>query len=318
MDFRQLRYFVAVAETLSFSRAAERLHISQPPLSQQIKLLEEDLGVILFERTRRVVRLTQAGALFYQSAKEILQRYADARELCVLSRDGRAGKLRLAFTASVPMFEAFPRLLHDFRQTYPHIDIDLRHMSTGEQLQALQANEIDIGFLRPSFSFQASAALEIAELWRDRLMVVVASAHPLAQTDTRPTVRDLANEDFILFPQAQGCGLFEHITSMTTQEGFSPRIVQEARENSTTLALVAANLGISIVPSIYEATSPPGVVFKRLEGSATESRIVMASLHEQGNASVPLFVKHARDPRFTGVSAESASASTDTTAMAMS
>lgn len=298
MNFRQLRYFVAVAETLSFSRAAERLHISQPPLSQQIKLLEEDMGVILFERTRRVVRLTQAGALFYQSAKEILQRYAEARELCVLSRDGRAGKLRLAFTASVPMFEAFPRLLHAFRQAYPHIDIDLRHMSTGEQLQALQANEIDIGFLRPSASFQASATLDIAELWRDRLMLVVADTHALARPDARPTLRDLASEDFILFPQAQGCGLFEHITSLANQAGFAPRIVQEARENSTTLALVAANLGISIVPSIYEATRPPGAVFKRLEDANTESRIVMASLHEPANASVPLFVQHARDPKF--------------------
>lgn len=293
MDFRQLRYFVAVAENLSFSRAAEQLHISQPPLSQQIKLLEEDLGVVLFERTRRVVRLTQAGDLFYQQATDILRRYAEARELCTLSRDGHAGKLRLAFTASVPMFEAFPRLLHAFRQRYPRIDIDLRHLSTGEQLQALQANEIDVGFLRPSSSFRAPASIDVVELWRDELVLAVAATHPLAHADARPTLRELAHEDFILFPQALGCGLFEHITNLTAQAGFAPRIVQEARENSTTLALVAAHLGISIVPSIYEGTKPPGVEFRHLENADTESRIVMATSHDQGNASVPLFVQHA-------------------------
>lgn len=297
MDFRQLRYFVAVAETLSFSRAAEQLHMSQPPLSQQIKLLEEDLGVILFERTRRMVKLTQAGDLFYRQATDILQRYAEARELCALSRDGRAGKLRLAFTASVPMFEAFPQLLHAFRQSYPRIDIDLRHLSTGEQLQALQANEIDIGFLRPSSSFRSPTSMDVMELWRDELVLAVAAAHPQGRPDARPTLRDLAHEDFILFPQALGCGLFEHITTLTTQAGFAPRIVQEARENSTTLALVAAHLGISIVPSIYAGTKPPGVVFKHLEEADTQSRIIMATTHDQGNASVPLFVRHAHQFR---------------------
>lgn len=293
MDFRRLRYFVAVAETLSFSRAAEQLHISQPPLSQQIKLLEEDLGVLLFERTRRVVRLTEAGNLFYRQAIDILQRYAEAREVCALSRDGRAGKLRLAFTASVPMFEAFPRLLHAFRQSYPRIDIDLRHLSTGEQLQALQANEIDIGFLRPSSSFRSPSSMEVMELWRDELVLAVASDHQLARPDARPTLLDLADEDFILFPQALGCGLFEHITTLTTQAGFAPRIVQEARENSTTLALVAAGLGISIVPSIYAGTKPPGVVFIPLEDANTQSRIIMATTHGQANASIRLFTQHA-------------------------
>jgi len=108
----------------------------------------------------------------------------------------------------------------------------------------------------------------------------------------------LANEDFILFPQALGCGLFEHITTLTAQAGFAPRIVQEVRENSTTLALVAANLGISIVPSIYAGTRPPGVVFKRIAGAQTESQIIMAAAHNHANASVPIFVQHAGDASF--------------------
>jgi len=298
MDFRQLRYFTTVAETLNFSRAAERLHISQPPLSQQIKLLEEDLGVTLFERTRRVVKLTHAGELFYRQAQEILLRYAEARELCTWALDGRAGKLRIAFTASVPMFEAFPRLLQTFRQAYPRIDIDLHHMSTGEQLQALNAGEIDIGFLRPSSVFHPPMTIDVVNLWQDELVLAVATDHPLAQADSCPELRELSDEDFILFPQALGCGLFEHITTLTAQAGFSPRIVQEVRENSTTLALVAANLGISIVPSIYAGTRPPGVIFKRITGAQTESRILMASACSHANASVPIFIEHAGSGSF--------------------
>lgn len=294
MDFKQLNYFVAVAEELSFSRAAEKLHMSQPPLSQQIKLLEESLGVQLFERTRRVVKLTHAGTLFYDSAQEILRQYAAARELCAQTRDGQAGRLRIAFTASVPMFPAFSSMLQDFRSLYPRIEMDLRHMSTGEQLQAINADEIDIGFLRPSLSFQAPGFIDTHDLWHDELVLAVAQGHPQARKDVQTRLADLAHEDFILFPQALGCGLFEHITTLTAQAGFAPRIVQEARENSTTLALVAAGLGISILPSIYDYTKPPGVMLKKIHGAQTRSRIVMASSRAHRNASLPLFLSHAR------------------------
>lgn len=295
MDFRQLRYFVAVAQELSFSRAAEVLHMSQPPLSQQIKLLEEDLGVMLFERTRRVVKLTHAGTLLYECAQGILDQYAAVRELCALTKDGEAGKLRVAFTASVPMFEQFPRLLQDFRRRYPRIEMDLRHMSTGEQLQALNANELDLGFLRPSSSFEAPPTLITQDIWHDELMLAVGQDHRYACADKATSLHDLADEDFILFPQALGCGLFEHISTLTAHAGFAPRIVQEVRENSTTLALVAAGLGISIVPSIYLHTKPPGVVFKSIYGASTQSRIVMACSRENPNISLELFLKHARN-----------------------
>lgn len=295
MDFRQLNYFVAVAEALSFSRAAERLHVSQPPVSQQIRLLEDDLGVQLFERTRRVVRLTHAGRLFYEQAVGILAQYAAARELCAGSADGSAGRLRVAFTASVPMFEDFPRVLQDFRRRWPRVDMDLRHLSTGEQLQALASGDIDVGFLRPSSAFKAPPSFEIRELWQDELVLAVAKDHPQAGARVKSRLRDLAGEEFILFPQAVGCGLFEHISTLAAQAGFAPRIVQEVRENSTTLALVAAGLGISIVPSIYAGTKPPGVVFKPIVDVQTRSRIVMASVRGHRNAALPRFLQHVDD-----------------------
>ncbi|NYT38982.1 LysR family transcriptional regulator [Allopusillimonas soli] len=299
MDFRQLNYFVAVAQELSFSGAAKKLHISQPPLSQQIKLLEEDLGVQLFERTRRVVKLTHAGALFLERATEILAQYAHARALCAWTKDGQAGMLRIAFTASVPMFDAFPHILQGFRGRYPRIELALRHLSTGEQLQALSSGDIDVGFLRPSSSFKAPPTLETTDLWRDELVLAVAQHHPLASATRRIRLEQLAREDFILFPQASGCGLFEHITTLTAQAGFTPTIVQEVQENSTTLALVAAGLGVSIVPSIYSQTKPPGVVFKRLQGDATSSRIVMAAstAHRLVNMSLPHFLRHVQAAR---------------------
>jgi DNA-binding transcriptional LysR family regulator len=293
MDFRQLNYFVAVAQELSFSRAARRLHISQPPLSNQIKLLEEDLGVLLFERTRRVVRLTHAGALFYDKALDILGRYAVARELCAWTTDGRAGKLRIAFTASVPMFDAFPRMLQSFRQQFPRVEIDVRHLSTGEQLRALSQNEIDIGFLRPSSTFQPSASVSARDLWHDELVLALPHTHKEAQNESATPLAALAKDGFILFPQALGCGLFEHITTLAAQAGFSPRIVQEARENSTTLALVAAGFGVSVVPSVYGRSHFPGVVFKRMSDEATASRIVFATPADGHNPSLALFTKHA-------------------------
>src|SRR5690606_20890164 len=183
MDFRQLNYFVAVAQTLSFSKAAQRLHTSQPPLSQQIKLLEQDLNVQLFDRTRRSVALTHAGRLFYREALAILERYAGAKELCAWTLDGKVGKLRLAFTASVPLFEDFPRLIQGFTNLYPGIEIDLRHMSTGEQIIALNDNEIDIGFLRPALNFQPPRSIQTMDLWQDELVLVTAQQQHVPVND---------------------------------------------------------------------------------------------------------------------------------------
>src|SRR5690606_24462868 len=158
---------------------------------------------------------------------------------------------------------------------------------------------IDIGFLRPSSVFHPPMTIDVVNLWQDELVLAVATDHPLAQADSCPELRELSDEDFILFPQALGCGLFEHITTLTAQAGFTPRIVQEVRENSTTLALVAANLGISIVPSIYTGTRPPGVTFKHITNAQTASQIIMASSHNNTNASIPIFARHASHASFT-------------------
>lgn len=308
MDFRRLNYFIAVAQELNFSRAAERLHISQPPLSQQIQALEAELGVLLFKRSRRAVALTQAGRVFYAHACRIAEHYALARREAQMAHSGVAGRIRLGFTASVPLFPAFPRLLQGFRQAYPHVEVVLRHLTTGEQLEALLQGEIDVGLLRPSPHLQTPELLHSWDLWHDELVVAVATSHPLAGQDMAPmALQALAGEAFVLQPQTLGCGLWERIALLASRAGFTPQIAQESSETATTLALVAANLGVSIVPSTYRSIRPSGVHFRPLsdpEGQTCIRAAVRASESDacvqtfvallQGEASVPRAGPHAQ------------------------
>ena len=137
MDLRRLTCFLAVAEELNFSRAAQRLHMSQPPLSQQIRLLEQEMGAQLFERSRRAVALTPAGLLLQDKARQIVELHQQAGELVRMAAHGLAGRLRIAFTASVPLFDEFSTMLRDFRSRHPQVELDLQHMTTGEQIAAL-------------------------------------------------------------------------------------------------------------------------------------------------------------------------------------
>ena len=293
MDLRRLNYFIAVAEELNFSRAAERLHISQPPLSQQIQALEADLGVLLLQRSRRSVALTQAGQVFYAHACRIVQDYATARRQAAMAHAGTAGRVRLAFTASVPLFTGFSQLLQQFRRDSPDVEVVLRHLSTGEQLEALLHGRIDVGFLRPSPSLRCPDALRWVELWRDELVVALAASHPLAGVGMeRIALASFADTPFVLQPPALGCGLSEHIHQLASRAGFSPRIAQESSETSTTLALVAANLGVSIVPSIYHRILPDGVGLRYLAGGDSASCIRMAMRAQEPDACVQSFVRY--------------------------
>jgi DNA-binding transcriptional LysR family regulator len=231
MDFRQLRYFVAVAEELSFSAAARRLHISQPPLSLQIRAIEEELGAQLFKRDSRKVELTNAGELLLDGARKALAQLDRASEIVRQAVRGEAGELRVAFTASVPMFDAFQTIQRKFRESHPAVIAD-------------------VGFLRPSPFFYPPGGISVKELWNDRLVAVLPVSHPLAVMNTPVPMEALAREDFILFPRGLGCGLFEHVSTLASRAGFGPRIRQEAREGTTILGLIAAGMGVSILPEI--------------------------------------------------------------------
>jgi DNA-binding transcriptional LysR family regulator len=276
MELRQLRYFVAVAEELNFSRAARRLHMSQPPLSLQIKAIEEELDTVLLARTRRRVELTEPGRLFLDRARSILSTVDGSGDAVRRAARGEAGEIRVAFTGSVPMFEAFPRFLQAFRERFPAVRVELGHMSTGAQLQAIVDRKIDVGFLRPSLLFTPSSDIAVSPVWEDELQVVLAEGHPLARGRSPVRLADLAEQPFIMFPRGIGCGLFDHVMALCNRAGFVPRVVQEAREGTTILALVAAGTGISILPDTYRKASIPHLVYRRLPLPDARSRLLMA------------------------------------------
>lgn len=277
MDFRQLRYFVAVAEELSFSAAAKRLHISQPPLSMQIKSIEEELGAPLLKRTNRRVELTQAGSLLLAEARRALAQLDHAGDVVRQAVRGDLGTIRIGFTASVPMYDAFHELLSRYQSRFPGIRTDLVHLSTAEQLRGLVDKTLDVGFLRPSMLFSPPGGIAVLEMWKDRLVAVLPANHPLARGSECPvSVSELADQPFILFPRGLGCGLFEHVSALASQAGFAPHLQHEVREGTTILGLVAAGMGVSILPEIYARTGIPGVTYRQLDTPDAASRLLLA------------------------------------------
>ncbi len=257
MELRHLRYFVAVAEELNFTRAAARLHIGQPPLSQQIQALEAELGLLLFERTRRHVALTEAGRLFLERAYRILgsteQAVVDARR----AARGEVGRLRIGFTASLPFTSLLPNLVRRHRRLRPDVTLTLREMFTSDQYTALENDELDIGFVRYT-GLPPPPGIDLHEIHHDPLRLVIHTSHPLAG---RPTlsIADLRDEGFICYPQGVGTGLAALLQQLCLAAGFAPRIVQEAREATTQIGLVAAGLGVALLPAPLECVRIEGV-----------------------------------------------------------
>jgi DNA-binding transcriptional LysR family regulator len=275
MDYRQLRYFIAVAEELSFSRAAKRLHVSQPPLSTQIKAMEQELGTQLLARTRRAVALTQAGQLLLEHARRAVGELDLASETVRRAARGEAGMVRVGFTCSVPMLDIFAELFRSFRGSYPKVKIELRHMSTAKQLQALADAELDVAIMRPPLDFVPGANLQAHNIWRDRMMVFLPTDHPLAGVSGKLKMADLAEHAFVAIA-AVGCGVGDQTATLCRRAGFAPRIAQEAHELRTVLSLVAAGIGLAILPSCYQQAGVMNVVAKALDTPDAESRMLVA------------------------------------------
>ena len=276
MDYRQFRYFIAVAEELSFTRAARRLNISQPPLSVQIKALEDEVGTSLFERNRRKVNLTPAGELLLENAKKAIGHLEHTTNMVRRAGLGQAGVIRLAFTGSVPMREAFAQLLRTFRKSYPDVRFELQHMATGRQFEALAQDLIDVGILRPPASLARDRSVTQIPIWRERLMLFVPVDHPLAASRVPVKMADLIDQAFVGVASTLGCGMQDHLITLCSGAGFVPRLEQEARELSTVLGLVAAGIGIAVLPECYLGMTGSSVVGLRIASDEAESRLVLA------------------------------------------
>ncbi len=268
MELRSLHYFIAVAETLNFSRAAERLHMAQPPLSQQIQRLEKEIGVQLFVRTKRSVRLTAAGQVFLQEAYQALAQVERAVHTAQRADDGEIGKLVIGFVGS-SAYGVLPAMIQAFRERFPHVELILRELTTVEQVEALHNEQIQIGFLRPPV---LDATLQHLTVQQEPFLVALPTKHSLATTSPVP-LPALANEPFILIPSKLAPGLSHQMMEMCLQAGFQPRMVQEATQFHVIVSLVAAGLGIALVPACIHIFQRPDVVYLPLQGITMQAEI---------------------------------------------
>lgn len=285
MELRHLRYFIAVAEELHFGRAAEKLHMAQPPLSQQIRQLEAELGFPLFYRTKRSVRLTEAGQTFLKEAYRLLQQLDQAVQVGRLTHRGELGQLVLGFVSSAA-YNVLPQLLQRFRAAVPAVKLTLRELTTDQQIQRLREGRIDLGLLRPPIE---DPDLAQRLLLQEPFVLAVPEAHPLAQEPEIPLAK-IANEPFILFPRPLAPGLYDQIISLCQQAQFSPNVAQEAVQMQTIVSLVAAEMGIALVPASLQNLQRTGVEYRTLQEPTPKAAIALVWRRQDPSPTVQRFL----------------------------
>lgn len=286
---------MAVAEELSFTRAAQRLHIGQPPLSQQIQALEAEIGAVLLDRSRRSVRLTEAGRIFLEDAQRILALSAGAADTARRVERGEVGQLKIGFTKSTAFAPIFPQIINTYRKRYPNVNLVLREMSTMRQIPALADYSLDLGFIRP-LEADTPPDLVMTTLQRHALAIVVPSNHRLARV-ARVPIEALRSEEFIMFPRDEGTTLALLVYRLCADAGFAPNVVMEAREAATIVGLVAAGCGISILPDLFSGLGINGARFRPIETSTAALRLVLAHRAHEASAIANAFVEIAKHMR---------------------
>ena len=271
IEIRHLRYFIAVAEELHFGRAAQRLHIAQPPLSQQIRRLEEMLGHALFARTSRDVQLTAAGEELLERARHTLAKVrADVAAAQRIGR-GEAGALTVGFIGS-GMLTALPKMLGRYRKQYPEVDLQLREFYTTRLVESLLEGTVDIGFLRDAGEVDG---LHVEAVFSEPFVVLLPRKHPLAQQKD-VAIKSLAPEPFVFFSRSYGNVAWERTMAICREHGFMPRVVQEAPQWLTIMSLVGAGLGISIAPACVAKLNVDGTVCRRIRPNKARTQLELA------------------------------------------
>ncbi len=286
---RRLRAFLAVAQTLHFSRAAALLHVSQPALSQQVRLLEEDLGARLFERTSRQVALTAAGEALLVAAPRVLYETERLVAEVLQAAAGVTGRLTIG-SVRTGLASVVPGIVREFTAHHPRVRFELVHMDTSRQLRALQERTIDLGVVRAALPVRS---LRIEPLVSEPLMLAVPADHPLAeQEEVDPAA--LADERFVSWPRHLGADFSDIVTAYCREHGFAPDVISEANDIDSQLALVAAGFGVSLQPAFYAGAQPAGVVFRRLRGPPPEVALQLAWRRDNPPSVVQDFVDVAR------------------------
>jgi len=276
MEIRHLRYFLAVAEELNFSRAAHRLNMAQPPLSQQIMQLESHLGVQLFERETRPIRLTVAGLTLLEQARPLIKRFDQLELKLQLMGSGDTGSLAIGFVSSA-MYALLPAVLKRFRALYPRVHVDLTELTGLEQEEALHEHSIDVAFIR-GISSDPDFIGEV--LVEEPLVVAVPTQWRLAANDSI-AMEALRDEPFILYPTKPDPTFANFVRAACRDAGFEPRVLQEANELQTAASLVASGIGISLMPASVKMLPRVGVKYVALDEPAP--RTVISVLYRQND-----------------------------------
>jgi DNA-binding transcriptional LysR family regulator len=285
MELRHLKYFVTVAEELHYGRAAKKLNIAQPPLSQQIMNLEEELGIKLIDRSRRSIQLTNAGSYFLKEARRVLLHVEQAAETAVRIYRGQAGRLMVGFVGSV-IHTFLPEGLRLFRERFPDVELVLQEINTAEQIKALHASRIDVGF---HYSDEPDSLLSSRTLTLAPLMAVLPKKHALANRKALH-ISELAREPFIANTRSTEPVVRDAFISMCHSAGFTPRITQEAGQVQTVLGLVASGLGACLLPDFIKNIRRPGVQYIRLLGSPPTLKLAVVWRSDNSSALVDSFV----------------------------
>lgn len=299
MELRHLRYFVVLAEELHFGRAAGRLGISQPPLSQQIRALESDLKAPLFERTNRRVELTAAGRALLIEARATLDQADRAAAVVSQAQRGQIGELRIGFAPSAPLIAPFTATLLAFRKAAPAVRLVLDDQVSPQQIEALLERRLHVGFIRSPAAPDLPDALVAIELHREPLAVFLRADHPLAMRRMVP-LKALATEPFVFFPRQHGTTLYDQVFALCQRAGFAPRVAQEARANATILGLVAVGLGVSILPRSLSGIAVANVACRTLAPAGVSSSMWLVHRRHDPSPIVETFVSLARARRALG------------------
>lgn len=261
IELRLYRYFVTLAETLHFGRAAAKHGIAQPPFSQQIQKLERDLGAELFRRNNRKVELTEIGAIFLAEARRTLDAAERAEQAVRLASQGRLGRLAIGMISSASYEDMISAIVRRMGQRYPGVDIALFEMTTPQQLRALESGEVQIGFVRPPV---VSSAFATCTVRREPLLLALPTSHRLSGARRVP-LQMLSNDPWVMLPSDMGLGFYEQVLGECLKAGFKPETHQVATQIHTMISLVAAGLGVTLVPASVSSLRRAGVVYLPLQ-----------------------------------------------------
>jgi DNA-binding transcriptional LysR family regulator len=294
MELRHLRYFVALAEELNFTRAAEILRITQPSLSSQIRQLEKEIGATLLRRETRGIKLTDAGRLLYEEARGVL-RDIERTKAGVASRErGETGVINLGSSSTIFAHPVVPAILREFKEQFPDVAVVPEESSTSMLLARVRAGAIDVAFIRSPVDPEG---LRLELLVSEPIVIVVPEQHPLARAKSAP-LSSIAKERIILFPRTIHPWVYDALLAEFVRAGFSARLGQEAPHPASSLPMVAAGFGITVVPESMAHLQVEGVAFVRAEGMELRGEISLAYSRNHRSAAVKNFVSVAR--RLTG------------------